>query len=543
MSLATLLVVLAAATASASPAKEPVLLDFHAEWCPPCRQMRPAVAQLKSEGYPVKSVDIDQAPDLAKKYGVEAVPTFIVVDPAGRELDRSSGSQPAAQLAKLYNEARTKARPPAGSRAHAQGDDEDGEEASADEDADAAAEGRRARTESEEVADRAATFKNPKPWETVVRIRVESKGSIGFGSGTIISSTPEESIILTCAHIFKLEGQRQQAPPDRFPRPIYVDLFDGKLHGEEPASVHFVERVKGKAIDYDFDLDVGLIRIRPGRRLPASRVVPAYWKPLARMGMITVGCSEGNDATAWSTVIVNPQMRGLSGHQAYEALECTRAPKQGRSGGGIYTSNGYIAGVCNFAEPRGDHGLYATPNSIYSILDRNNLMALYAPVGSRSGALLASRGGKSRAPANGEGAPVTIARAQSPDGQEEHRVPDPEQLKIKVPGSRRGGDGKQSATRVAWSPGDAAKAPIAKLAAPEPMDADAPQQAEINIDPAADSSRDGHVASEEPAQDSKVNTEDVPAPASKAPASAGGSKSGWRPSREVERASSAHPSN
>ena len=54
-----------------------------------------------------------------------------------------------------------------------------------------------------------------------------------------------------------------------------VDLFDGKLHGERPAQVHFVESVEGQAIDYDFTVDVGLIRIRPGRRLPASRVVPA----------------------------------------------------------------------------------------------------------------------------------------------------------------------------------------------------------------------------------------------------------------------------
>ena len=89
------------------------------------------------------------------------------------------------------------------------------------------------------------------------------------------------------------------------------------------------------------------------------------------MLMYTVGCSEGQDATAWSTVVLNPQMRGLSGNPNYEAIECKYAPKQGRSGGGLFTQDGYVAGVCNFAEPRGDHGLYATPRSIYSVLDRN----------------------------------------------------------------------------------------------------------------------------------------------------------------------------
>ena len=42
--------------------------------------------------------DIDRSPNLREKYGVEAVPTFIVVDASGNEIDRTSGSQPAAQL-------------------------------------------------------------------------------------------------------------------------------------------------------------------------------------------------------------------------------------------------------------------------------------------------------------------------------------------------------------------------------------------------------------------------------------------------------------
>ncbi len=148
----------------------------------------------------------------------------------------------------------------------------------------------------------------------------------------------------------------------------------------------------GQAVDYDFGLDVGLIRIRPGRRLPAARVVPAHWEPRSRMKMLTVGCSEGHDATAWHTLIVNPRMKGLSGNASYQAIECMIAPKQGRSGGGLFTTDGYVAGVCNFAEPRGDHGLYATPRSIYAILDRNNMMALYEPVTRGKGALLADRG-------------------------------------------------------------------------------------------------------------------------------------------------------
>ena len=153
------------------------------------------------------------------------------------------------------------------------------------------------------------------------------------------------------------------------------------------------------------------------------------------MKMFTVGCSEGQDATAWQTVIINPQMRGLTGNDNYQAIECMTAPKQGRSGGGLFTTDGYVAGVCNFAEPRGNHGLYATPRSIYSLLDRNNLMALYAPFRRGSGTLLASR---DRSRARGD-AQITIARGQSPDAHEPDRVA-VHPGDVTVPGTRDSGN-------------------------------------------------------------------------------------------------------
>jgi len=545
MTIASLLIVLITAIPSSAATSEPVLLDFHAEWCGPCRQMRPAVAQLSRKGYPIKSIDIDQAPDLKHKYGVDAVPTFIVVGPDGRELGRTSGSQPAAQLARFYLDAKAKAQPPANSRAHADGDsgdDADGEADEPDSDRDAATSARSradqdAGPERDDEKRAEPEFENPKPWETVVRIRVLAQGSVGFGSGTVIHSSQKETLILTCAHIFKLDGQRQAAA-ERFPRKIMVDLFDGKLHGERPAQVHFVESVEGQAIDYDFTVDVGLIRIRPGRRLPAARVVPAHWEPRSRMKMLTVGCSEGQDATAWHTIIINPQMRGLAGNPSYQAIECLTAPKQGRSGGGLYTTDGYIAGVCNFAEPHGNHGLYATPRSIYGLLDRNNMMALYAPVRGGSGALLASRRDRARGRTD---SPITIARGQSPDAHESDRgsvrpgdvtVPDPELLGIKPPLATRrtSGGGEGSTRRMAWHPTHAGTAPVARLSAPDT--AGKTEQTDLNIDSEADHDRISHFESDRPApaaEKKQINPEDIP--------SAAGSttepspKSRWRPAR------------
>ena len=171
-----------------------------------------------------------------------------------------------------------------------------------------------------------------------------------------------------------------------------IDLFDGNLPGTKPAKVHFLEAVEGRAVDYDFTRDVGLIRIKPGAGCRLAGSCRRTGSPNRAMQVLTVGCSEGHDATAWHTIINRPRIQNfLQGNPTYEAIECDVAPKQGRSGGGLFTDDGYIAGVCNFAEPQGNHGLYATPRSIYSLLDRNNLMALYAPVSRGSGTLVADR--------------------------------------------------------------------------------------------------------------------------------------------------------
>jgi len=58
--------------------RRPKVLAFTASWCAPCQRAKPALIQVQAAGVEVEIIDIDDHPDLAKKYGVTSVPTFIV---------------------------------------------------------------------------------------------------------------------------------------------------------------------------------------------------------------------------------------------------------------------------------------------------------------------------------------------------------------------------------------------------------------------------------------------------------------------------------
>ncbi len=78
----------------------PVLVDFFAEWCAPCKMLAPILEQLSEEtagSAKIVKVDIDKNNDLAQKYGITAVPTLIIFK-NGEIMNKSAGLQPLEKL-------------------------------------------------------------------------------------------------------------------------------------------------------------------------------------------------------------------------------------------------------------------------------------------------------------------------------------------------------------------------------------------------------------------------------------------------------------
>ena len=89
----------------------PVLVDFNAGWCPPCREMAPRLEQLAAEhrGVKVVGVDVDDNPRLSRRFAIESLPTLMVFY-RGTRVAVSTGAMSYARLDRFLHDAVDSAR-------------------------------------------------------------------------------------------------------------------------------------------------------------------------------------------------------------------------------------------------------------------------------------------------------------------------------------------------------------------------------------------------------------------------------------------------
>ena len=91
---------------SVKTSDKPVLLDFYADWCGPCRMVAPVVEQIAEENpqHLIGKINVDKEPELARKFNVLSIPTLVVLKD-GKIISQSAGARPKADILALLERA------------------------------------------------------------------------------------------------------------------------------------------------------------------------------------------------------------------------------------------------------------------------------------------------------------------------------------------------------------------------------------------------------------------------------------------------------
>jgi S1-C subfamily serine protease len=334
---------LAAATGAAAPSTVPapdsVLLQFTSQRCPHCRSMQPIVEELSRQGVRVQAVDVEAQLDVAKQFSVPGVPAFVAVS-GGRETGRIVGATSYEKLAELVG-AGASGQGPAAS---GQGPAANGQE-----------------PPTNRLPGSAASSPSPDPRgaspdaarAATVRLKVEDATGYGFGTGTVIDTHDSEALVMTCGHLFReSKGQGK----------ITADLF----------SAGTAQTVDGQLIGYDLDRDIALISLRAGPAIRPAMVAPPGYAVRPGDRAFSIGCDKGTDPTIRQTHIT-----AVNKYKGKPNFTAAGQPVDGRSGGGLFSAEGYLIGICNAADPADDEGIYAGLASIHWQLDQIGQSEIY----------------------------------------------------------------------------------------------------------------------------------------------------------------------
>jgi len=352
------------------------ILFFTQAGCPPCLQMAPVVDHLISKSWPIQKINTAANPQLTRQWNIRTTPTIVVVK-NGQEIDRRSEILTAHQISLLLLDAGYQAdlnvltKPTAVSplmnfldrlrpgKRHNRLDSGD----------------------PQFVADPTASIPvrelspaEAKALSATVRIKASysDRGQIvtDFGTGTIIHRTQDDILILTCGHVFRdSQGNAE----------IKVDL--GFAGGAS------TQTVPAYLLLFDAGApDVAIIAASTTLDIQPVELIQTQYQPAQKMLTFSVGCDQGKPATVRRGNYLSTRLCGEahsigqrpSNIQA-KKYDVSGRPVVGRSGGGLFTSDGKLFGVCNAAVVEADQGVYSSIDNVIAILEKAKLNSLFDP--------------------------------------------------------------------------------------------------------------------------------------------------------------------
>ncbi|MCA9211578.1 MAG: trypsin-like peptidase domain-containing protein [Planctomycetales bacterium] len=316
------------------------LLHFSAPWCHACQESEPAVRQLERDGFPVRHFNVDDRPDLARRFRVQTVPSFILVS-SGKPIARLDRGVTFEQLSAFVQQnVKTTSRTSslASSPRRDRAADQPAQESLAST--------RESGSGHVEPTQRAL--------HATVRLKIEDQDGHSYGTGTIIDSHASEALVLTCGHIFRDSQGKGR---------ITVDLF---APGSQKA-------VPGRVLRYDLQSDLALVAISPDVPVTPVKVAESAIKSIRGDKVFSVGCNHGREPT-----IMEGRVNAIDRYVGPPAnIVVSGQPVDGRSGGGLFSEDGQLIGVCQAADPEYKEGIYGHVPAVHGYLDAANLSYVY----------------------------------------------------------------------------------------------------------------------------------------------------------------------
>ncbi len=343
---------LATSTAVAQTGKVQ-LLYFTSANCPPCRQMEPLIEEFMRQQYPISKIDTQQPSEWVQQFQVTQTPTAILL--IGDQIfQRHSGLLTTEELLEWFRAAKAVAEPRA-SFSDGVGSNQLNAAAQPFE----MAQGNRSVARNPDTmlvgTRQPSTTSESVALEATVRLRVEDDAGFSYATGSIIHVDGNEALVLTCGHVFR-DSQGQG-----------VITADWNWNTSQPVTF------PGKLIAYDADkTDVALLTIRCGRTLPIVQLAPRRETLNVDQMVFSVGCDHGEPPT-----IRHTHLKKSAIYNGVKKIEIHGRPVDGRSGGGLFTTDGKLIGVCNAAAVDFDEGIYSALENIYRMIEGSNLIALF----------------------------------------------------------------------------------------------------------------------------------------------------------------------